>query len=613
MKDHQNIVSGLKNDMISHAKAVKLLLTCSRQWAVMGITIVMDAVYPFISIYLSAMLLDALYEGRSLRQMILFALLGAGAALLVTLTRHWVAKRKNTLWWTMHFRIAEPVMEKTMKMDYELTEDAEVAKMRSRQNDSEKRGSGVFEIFLWQLEILLTAGLKLILALITMWPLIPGLGTERRSLLLALLAAMSFAAGLFLEQRTVSRETLRRQRLHNQNSDRYRLNSYIMEKVVLDTEAGKDIRLFRQEELLSSYGHEMIFNWRTTAKKLAASHIRQDSFQSLFASGMGGIIYLYTGLRAYAGSIALGSAVKYAGGIQQMIQSVTDITLSWSYLHRNCGMMDEYLDYLALPEVKKKGTIPVQKRRDGKFLLEFRNVSFRYPGAEEYALKNVNVRLEIGERVALVGPNGSGKTTFVKLLTRLYDPTQGEILLNNVDIRKYRYEEYLRLFSVVFQDFQIFSFAAGEYIAAGTQMDRRRVMDAVRRSGLAELIERMPDGLDTPLGRDFSDEGFEISGGEAQKMAMARAIYKNAPFVILDEPTAALDPLAENEIYTGFHEIIGNKTALFISHRLSACRFAKEILVFENGDVIQRGSHEQLQKVPGLYQKMWEAQAKYYQ
>lgn len=613
MKDHQNIVSGLKNDMISHAKAVKLLLTCSRQWAVMGITIVMDAVYPFISIYLSAMLLDALYEGRSLRQMILFALLGAGAALLVTLTRHWVAKRKNTLWWTMHFRIAEPVMEKTMKMDYELTEDAEVAKMRSRQNDSEKRGSGVFEIFLWQLEILLTAGLKLILALITMWPLIPGLGTERRSLLLALLAAMSFTAGLFLEQRTVSRETLRRQRLHNQNSDRYRLNSYIMEKVVLDTEAGKDIRLFRQEELLSSYGHEMIFNWRATAKKLAASHIRQDSFQSLFASGMGGIIYLYTGLRAYAGSIALGSAVKYAGGIQQMIQSVTDITLSWSYLHRNCGMMDEYLDYLALPEVKKKGTIPVQKRRDGKFLLEFRNVSFRYPGAEEYALKNVNVRLEIGERVALVGPNGSGKTTFVKLLTRLYDPTQGEILLNNVDIRKYRYEEYLRLFSVVFQDFQIFSFAAGEYIAAGTQMDRRRVMDAVRRSGLAELIERMPDGLDTPLGRDFSDEGFEISGGEAQKMAMARAIYKNAPFVILDEPTAALDPLAENEIYTGFHEIIGNKTALFISHRLSACRFAKEILVFENGDVIQRGSHEQLQKVPGLYQKMWEAQAKYYQ
>ncbi len=613
MKRQQNIVSGLKKDMVSHARAIRLLLTCSRQWAVMGITIVMDAVYPFISIYLSAMLLDALYEGRSLRQMILFALLGAGAALLVTLTRHWVAKRKNTLWWTMHFRIAEPVMEKTMKMDYELTEDAEVQRMRNRQNDYEKRGTGIFEIFLRQLEILLTAVLKLIFALITMWPVIAGLGTERRPLLPALLTAAVFAAGLFLEQRTVSRETLRRQRLHSQNSDRYRLNSYIMEKVILDTEAGKDIRLFHQEEMLSSYGHEMIFNWRATAKKLAASHIRQDSFQSLFASGTGGIIYLYTGLRSYAGSIAPGSVVKYAGGIQQMIQSVTDIMLSWSYLHRNCSMMDEYLDYLALPEVKKKGTIPVQKRRDGKFLLEFRNVSFRYPGTEQYALKNMNVRLEIGERVALVGPNGSGKTTFVKLLTRLYDPTEGEILLNDVDIRKYRYEEYMKLFSVVFQDFQIFSFAAGEYIASGTRVDRRRAMDAVRRAGLTELIGRMPDGLDTPLGRDFSDEGFEISGGEAQKIAMARAIYKNAPFVILDEPTAALDPVAENEIYTGFHEIIGNKTALFISHRLSACRFAKEILVFENGGVIQRGSHEQLSGKPGLYRRMWEAQAKYYQ
>lgn len=613
MKKQQTMASGLKKDIISHARAIRLLLACSRQWAVTGITIVMDAVYPFISIYLSAMLLDALYAGRSPQQMILWALLGAGAALLVTLTRHWVARRKNILWWTMHFRIAEPVMEKAMKMDYELTEVAEVVKMRNRQNDYEKRSSGVFEIFLRQLESLLTAAFKLIFALITMWSLILGLGTERRALFLSLLTAAVFAAGLFLAQHTVSRETLRRQTLHNQNSDRYRLNSYIMEKVVLDTEAGKDIRLFHQEEMLSSYGHEMIFNWRTTAKKLAASHIRQDSFQSLFVSGMGGIIYLYTGLRAYAGSIVLGSVVKYAGGIQQMIQSVTDITLSWSYLHRNRSMMDEYLDYLALPDVKKKGTIPVQKRRDGKFLLEFRNVSFRYPGAQQYALKSMNIRLEIGERVALVGPNGSGKTTFVKLLTRLYDPTEGEILLNDVDIRKYRYEEYMKLFSVVFQDFQIFSFAAGEYIAAGTQVDRRRVMDAVRRSGLAELIERMPDGLDTPLGKDFSDEGFEISGGEAQKMAMARAIYKSAPFVILDEPTAALDPLAENEIYTGFHEIIGNKTALFISHRLSACRFAKEILVFENGNVIQRGSHEQLQKVPGLYQKMWEAQAKYYQ
>lgn len=254
----------------------------------------------------------------------------------------------------------------------------------------------------------------------------------------------------------------------------------------------------------------------------------------------------------------------------------------------------------------------MQKRRDGRFLIEFKNVSFKYPGTDVWVLKNMNLRFEIGERVALVGPNGSGKTTFVKLLCRLYDPTEGTILMNDVDIRKYRYGEYMRLFSVVFQDFQVFSLKMGEYIAGNEKVDRQKALEAAGRTGLGELLSRMPDGLDTVIGRDFSENGFVISGGEAQKLAMARAIYKDAPFVILDEPTAALDPVTENEVYTRFHEIIGNKTALFISHRLSACRFAGEILVFEDGDIVQRGSHDALCGQEGLYRRMWEAQAKYY-
>ena len=181
-----------------------------------------------------------------------------------------------------------------------------------------------------------------------------------------------------------------------------------------------------------------------------------------------------------------------------------------------------------------------------------------------------------------------------------------------MDIRKYDEQEYRRLFSVVFQDFQIFSFSMGENIAGSTQVDEERAMDAIRRVGLEGLYRKLPEGLRTMLNRDFSDTGMEISGGEAQKTAMARAIYKDAPFVILDEPTAALDPIAENEIYTGFHEIIGKKTALFISHRLSACRFSREILVFENGNVVQQGSHETLAEEEGLYRKMWQAQAQYY-
>lgn len=610
MSDSKAFRTEFEKDVASHIKAAKLLLTRSSGWMMTGITLAADAVYPFIGIYLSSMLLNALYEGRSLEQMISLALLGAGAALLVTLIRH---QAKNTLWRTMRFRMAEPVMEKSMKMDFELTEDEEVRGMRARQNDYEKRSSSTFEIFLRQLELLFTALLRFVLSLITTWPLFAHFDRDGSFLIPLLLTAALFASVLFLDQKAVSRETLRRQEIHRKNSDRYRLNDYIMNKIVLNIEAGKDICLLHQEEMLAAYGDEMTSNWRSTAKKLAVSHVRQNSLQSLSVSVIGGVVYLYTGLCAYGGSIPFGNVVKYAGGIRQMIRSVTDIMLSWAYLHRNRNMMDEYLAYLALPEVKKKGTIPVQKRKDGRFLIEFRNVSFRYPGTESYVLKNINVRLRIGECAALVGPNGSGKTTFVKLLTRLYDPTEGVILLNGVDIRKYRYEEYMKLFSVVFQDFQIFSFSAAEYIAGSSQVDRAKAMDAVRRAGLEELAGRMPDGLDSLIGRDFSEEGFELSKGETQKLAIARAIYKNAPFVILDEPTAALDPVAENEIYTRLHEIIGNKTALLISHRLSACRFAGEILVFEKGAVVQQGNHEKLQNTQGLYRKMWEAQAGYYQ
>ena len=430
---------------------------------------------------------------------------------------------------------------------------------------------------------------------------------------MTVLTGLLLIMGFVLIQKAVRRKDRKKYAITQTVIEKNRLNEYMMEKVVLSTEAGKDIRIFHQEKLMEEYGDNMTSGWRNAAKQLAGNGAKWDGIQGFLSACIGGIVYLYIAICAYVGEIAAGSVVRYAGAIQQLIQALTDLMSAWTRLRRNRAVMEEYLAYLDLKDVKKKGTIPVEKRRDGKFLIEFRNVSFRYPGTEKYVLKGMNVTLEIGERMALVGPNGSGKTTFIKLLCRLYDPTEGSILLNGVDIRKYDYQEYMQLFSVVFQDFQIFPFALGEYVAGSGQVERERAMDAIRRGGLEELLGKMPEGLNTMLNRDFSDQGVEISGGEAQKLAMARAIYKNAPFVILDEPTAALDPVAENEIYTRFHEIIGSKTALFISHRLSACRFSKEILVFENGNIIERGSHEELSEKPGLYRQMWQAQARDYQ
>ncbi len=602
--------SEFQKDVRSHLRAIRLLFTYSRKWSVMGITLVMDSIYPFISIYGSAMLLYALYEKRTLAEMIFWALLGAGAALLVTTLRHLTATYKNTLWWSLWFRTEEPMMEKSMGMDYELMENEEVQKLRARQMEYHRRGGSAFEIFIWQTELFLTACLKLVFAVVTVCTLpVASSGIGR---IAAAVTVAALSVGLCFMSRMAHRAGRRESGIWKAFVDKERLNTFIMSEVVLDADAGKDIRLFQQQEMLMEYGERMRENGVKVDSEVAKIRMGQGFLQSLWAAVLGACAYLYTGLQAHAGAIAPGSVVRYAGGIQQMVQAVSDLLYSWDYLHNYRGRMEEFFAYLDLPEKKKKGTIPVQKRQDGRFLIEFKNVSFKYPGTETWVLKNMNLRFEIGERVALVGTNGSGKTTFVKLLCRLYDPTEGTILMNDVDIRKYRYEEYMQLFSVVFQDFQVFSLNMGEYIAGGDRVDRSRALDAAKRAGLEELLSKMPDGLDTMIGRDFSKNGFVISGGEAQKLAMARAIYKNAPFVILDEPTAALDPVTENEVYTRFHEIIGNKTALFISHRLSACRFAGEILVFEDGNIVQRGSHDALCGQEGLYRNMWQAQAKYY-
>jgi len=223
------------------------------------------------------------------------------------------------------------------------------------------------------------------------------------------------------------------------------------------------------------------------------------------------------------------------------------------------------------------------------------------------------MKFKVGKRLASVGENGSGKTTFIKLLCRLYDPQEGQILLNGIDIRKYRYDDYMNIFSVVFQDFQLICQPLGANVAGSMYYDRNRVQKALVDAGFGERLASMEKGLDTMIYKKLSEDGVDVSGGEAQKIAIARALYKDAPFIILDEPTAALDPIAEAEIYGKFDKIAGDKTAIYISHRLSSCKFCDEIVVFHEGEVIQQGTHTSLvADTKGKYFQLWNAQAQYY-
>ena len=260
-----------------------------------------------------------------------------------------------------------------------------------------------------------------------------------------------------------------------------------------------------------------------------------------------------------------------------------------------------------------QGSLTTEKRSDRQYEVEFKNVSFKYPGSENWALKNVSMKFKVGKRLAIVGENGSGKTTFIKLLCRLYDPQEGQILLNGIDIRKYNYRDYMDVFSIVFQDFQLISQPLGANVAGSSTYDEAKVRKALMDAGFGDRLETMPDGLNTQLYKDFTENGVEVSGGEAQKIAIARALYKDAPFIILDEPTAALDPIAEAEIYSKFNDISGDKTAIYISHRLSSCKFCDEIAEFHEGGVIQQGTHDDLlADTTGKYHELWHAQAQYY-
>ena len=326
-----------------------------------------------------------------------------------------------------------------------------------------------------------------------------------------------------------------------------------------------------------------------------------------------GVIYLFVCLKAYGGAFGLGSVTQYIGAITTLFIGISAMLETLGNMRINAEFLETTYELIDMPNRMYQGTLTTEKRNDRKYEVEFREVSFKYPGSDSYALRHVNMKFKIGSRLAVVGMNGSGKTTFIKLLCRLYDPTEGQILLNGIDIRKYRYDDYISIFSVVFQDFKLFSLPLGQNVAASRNYDAERVKDCLVKAGFGDKLEHMPNGLDAYLYKDIDKEGVEISGGEAQKIAIARALYKDAPFIVLDEPTAALDPVAEAEIYEKFNDIAGDKTAIYISHRLSSCKFCDEIAVFHNGEVIQQGTHESLvADESGKYYELWNAQAQYY-
>jgi ATP-binding cassette subfamily B protein len=315
--------------------------------------------------------------------------------------------------------------------------------------------------------------------------------------------------------------------------------------------------------------------------------------------------------------MSISNFVLYIGLVAAFSTAMTDLFCNLVWMNMNRMQLDDFRTFMdwteEIPNYQKgEGTINNIKLE--KYEFKFENVSFKYPGHDKFILKNLNLTIEAGSKLAIVGINGAGKTTLTKLLMRLYEPTEGRILLNGVDIKQFDRESYFNIFAPVFQNIEIFAFPVWQNISmkSDNETDRDKVMETLKRSDLDEKINRYENKIDTKLLRIIDPDGVDLSGGERQRLAMARALYSDRDVLVLDEPTAALDALAEDKMYQEFNEMVKGKTAIFISHRLSSTRFCDKIVMFEDGKIIEEGTHDELMKTGGKYSDMFKIQAQYY-
>ncbi len=569
---------------------------------------VLDAVRPYVTVVLSAYILDGLSAGEDWLDLIKLAAIGVGIYFAVNASQKLVSKQID-----LYIDISDRDFEmecgkKTLNMDYELIESPKVNDIRNRIKANNSRGAGFANVF-YMLGEVLNNIFWVIAAFAVLYPLFTSSVFKHWSTALFFIGLFSVSI-IFTAINSIY-VNKKQSSLYNTMNDNLKYFGYFIWGTNVDYRHGKDFRVYDAKGVI-----EEKFKSQEPAYKKWVKEISKVMYVKGMSWGIAnGILqggsYLFVVLRAIEGDLSIGSVVLYATAMFNFSESVCDVLNNSFYFGATTKRQQDTLEYLNVPNVLKKGSKKVEKSDDG-YEIEFKNVSFKYQGNDNYALRNLSMKLHIGQRLAVVGMNGSGKTTMIKLLCRLYDPTEGEITLNGVNIKEYDYEQYMKLFGVVFQDFKLFSFSLGQNVAAAVEYDADSATDCLSKAGFGERLSRMPKGCDTPLYKDFDDAGVEISGGEAQKTAIARALYKDAPFIVLDEPTAALDPIAEYEIYAKFNEIISGKTAIYISHRLSSCRFCHDIAVFHEGALVQRGSHDALVNDDGKYKELWNAQAQYY-
>ncbi|MDR1640656.1 MAG: ABC transporter ATP-binding protein/permease [Clostridiales bacterium] len=569
---------------------------------------------PSIAMVASARVINELAGEMRLSFLLAYVLTAIGLALGLAMLSGRL-KAKIDVGYSQLFSSHDIVLnEKAHNLPYANLEDVRIRELSDQVSGSiHVSGAGMASLY-WDLEILVKSFCSATIAVALCADVFRGGATQSFTGIFAfvnspwailLLAALAVPSALLSSRLTskmfdVSFDVFKDGAKYN------RYANFYMHDYLSDDKSAKDVRIYAQEDLIVRETQNRCYvPFCEGDKREKKASNKYNGVKLLLSALAGGAVYLLIGLKALSGTVGAGMVVMAYGAVTMFIHAVSDLSMIFTDLRNNNEHLKLYFEYIDLPSQKDLGELTPDLSKTPE--IRFSNVSFHYPWSEEYALKDVSLVLPTGKKLAIVGMNGSGKTTLIKLLCGLYETTKGSVTLNSEPIASYKREKYMALFSVVFQDFRLLSFSIAQNVAASTTYDKNRVEECLKAAGLGSKY-----GVETALYHDYEENGISLSGGEEQKLAIARAIYKDAPIVILDEPTAALDPLSEYEIYTKFNEIVGDKTTVFISHRLSSCRFCDVIAVIHEGRIAQWGTHDELVNVPGKYSDLWNAQAQHY-
>lgn len=577
----------------------------------------MNALKPFIVLHFSAEIVNSLYYGETVSAVMQKAFVMLVIVIFIEVFCHVADQYVSFSAQKLSYAQSQELTEKVLEMDYEKLESVSTQNLIEGIRQSKFQRGDAFQKEVQFLRNLLTGLFLLLTSLrycfLFMKERIQN-GTQAAGTIIVI-------AGFIILMVTAVTISARNGSRHNKDIFKRfteiaainRKFGFYRKNVFQNYHYGKEIRIFDESKLIQTEFDEILDTIKDFMKTTGQKEGKFRLVNSFLNVILGGTAYIYIGFCAFQKMIGIGSIVKYAGAITQLFTGITQSVGAIADLKGNEKFLKQYYDFKEIGGGEKLiESATFGEAHSEKIKIEFVNVYYKYPNTECWALEDVTFRISDQEHIAMVGRNGSGKTTCIRLLLRLYRPYSGKILLNGVDIWEYTEEDYWQLISVVFQDFKLFSFSLRQNVESGIVKDDEKFRKVIENMRMGETVKEMYAGAESCIYKDYDSHGVMISGGEAQKLAVAKAMYKDAPIFVMDEPSAALDPISEAELYEKTNTLLKEKTIIFVSHRLSSCCFCDRVFVWKAGKIVESGSHDELLAGEGEYLHMWNVQAEHY-